>query len=392
MNFKVPQCFGLLLLLLLYGCMGQQPSPQTEATPAPKLTYKSTETVLIPSFTPESQTPVRSSTKVLTDTPSLNMLASSPTNTPEISLFQEIQSLPKGTYTLIIGNNDTLPDYLYLLLKDTGEVVKRFQLHEDALSVTTDLRFYAYNNGTPVKNYWLDTADTKKIPHPFASDCDKPSWSKDNTQLAMLCGDGVHFFTFKDGNWIEKSHIARPDEINYLPDYFHLLDFPFWMNNGFAFFVNHRNMSNGTQNNLPYHLYILGQECIDDPQKCNLGQPRLVIAEDSLSVGAVAFSENDQLLAVALGGSSKGEIHIYDLKTFKVVNRITLPTNERDRNWGNVGSMIWGSEPNEIILSMNYTPRIYAIPDYQKNDIEMLFDCSAAKVYNCSILSKVIVR
>lgn len=208
----------------------------------------------------------------------------------------------------------------------------------------------------------------------------------------MLCGDGVHFFEFKDGNWSDESHIARPDEINDLPENFHLLDFPLWMKNGFAFIINPANMSSGKRINYTYPLYILGQECIDDPQKCDLSQPRLVITKDSFSVLAVALSENDQLLAVAFAAHSKGEICIYDLQTQKVVNRIPLPTNEQDSNWSDVGSMIWGSQPNQIILSMNYTPQIYTIPDYRKNDIEMLFNCSAANVDNCSILSKVTVR
>lgn len=97
-------------------------------------------------------------------------------------------------YTLIVGNNDTLSDHAYLLLKDTGEVVKKFQLRERAFAFTNDLRFYAYNNGTLNENIWMDTADTNEIHHRFASNCDKPSWSKNNSQLAMLCGDGVHFF------------------------------------------------------------------------------------------------------------------------------------------------------------------------------------------------------
>lgn len=190
------------------------------------------------------------------------------------------------------------------------------------------------------------------------------------------------------------SRIARPDEINYLPDDFHILNFPLWMNNGFAYFIDDRSAMNANTKRYPsYHpLYILSQECINDPQKCDLSQPHMVITDNSLGITAVALSEDDQLLAVAFAATSKGEIRIYDLQTFAVINRISLPTNEQDPNWGQVRSMIWGSQPNQIILSMNSTRRIYSIPDYRRNELELLFDCSTTKVYNCSILSKVIIK
>lgn len=309
----------------------------------------------------------------------------------QISLFQELQSVPKGTYTLISGKYDTHEDYAYLLLDDTGALVRKFQLRSSADAFSSDLRFYAYNNGTASGNYWFDTADTKETRHQFANNCDKASWSKDNSQLAMLCGDGVRFFEFQDGEWQKTSRVIKPDEIKILPDDMNLLDFPLWMNDGFAYFINAGKVFIYSENR-SFPLYVLRQECITDPQKCDLSQPNTIMYDDSRAILAVALSEDDQLLAVAFGSHSKGEIRVYDFQTFEVVSRIPLPTNEQDSNWGQVFQMIWGSQPNQLILSMNSSTRIYTIPDYRKSGIELLYDCPAAKLYYCSILTKVIVR
>ena len=391
MDTKITSCLVLVLLVLLSGCVGQQPSPKTEAASAPAVTQKSTDIVQVPSFTPEYQTPIPSPTVIPTDTPELKKTTASPTSTPKISLFQELQSVPKGTYTLISGKYESHEDYAYLLLDDTGAVVRKFQLRSSADAFSSDLRFYALNNGTGYTNYWIDTADTKETRHHFANNCDKASWSKDNSRLAMLCGDGVRFFEFQDGEWQKTSQVIKPDEIKILPDDMKLLDFPFWMNDGFAYFINAGKEFIYLED-ISFPLYILRQECITDPQKCDLSQPNTIMYDDSRAIMAVALSEDDQLLAVAFGAHANGEIRVYDFQTFEVVSRISFPTNDKEDNWSQVYQMIWGSQPNQLILSMNSSTRIYTIPDYRKSEIELLYDCPAAKLYYCSILTKVIVR
>lgn len=269
-----------------------------------------------------------------------------------------------------------------------GEIIKKFELSEHALGFSNDLHYFVFEEDFQSISKVVDTNDSGTS-YPLINECAHPTWSKDNTLLSMLCGDGIHFFELKNGIWSEKVAIDRPDELDDLPDDFIFLKYPIWMRNGFAFFIDYSSFTITSGHNFPQRLYVYRKECIDNLQKCDLREPVMDI-DDTPPITAIAMSSDDRLLAIVVSNDTIRELRIYDFLSQTVVQRFDLIKLEQN-NRSTVDSLVWVDHDNRLLFSMNAPSRIVGI-DLSKEKDEIVFNCSEHQVFDCSILSTVTIN